>query len=75
MNENIEDMVRTTKRGSLMILTGQISSTIVLAIGMLFVAKLLGPSNYGSFNKAQSVVQIAFQELAHLRELDPKLLD
>ena len=60
MNENIDDMVRTTTRGSLMILTGQISSTIVLAIGMLFVAKLLGPSNFGSFNKAQSVVQIAF---------------
>ncbi len=60
MDEKIEDMVKTTTRGSLMILAGQISSTIVLAIGMLFVAKLLGPSNYGSFNKAQSVVQIAF---------------
>jgi O-antigen/teichoic acid export membrane protein len=60
MDEKIEDMVKTTTRGSLMILAGQIASTIVLAIGMLFVAKLLGPSNYGSFNKAQSVVQIAF---------------
>jgi len=60
LDEKIEDMVKTTTRGSLMILAGQIASTIVLAIGMLFVAKLLGPSNYGSFNKAQSVVQIAF---------------
>jgi len=56
----IDDLVKTTTRGSLFLLLGQISSTLVLALGMLLVARFLGPSDYGSFNKAQSVVQIVF---------------
>ncbi|MCW4012504.1 MAG: flippase [Candidatus Bathyarchaeota archaeon] len=59
MDENIEDLVKTTTRGSLILLIGQISSTFILAFGMLVVARILGPVSYGSFNKAQSVVQIA----------------
>jgi O-antigen/teichoic acid export membrane protein len=60
MEEDIEELVKTSTRGSIIILAGQISSTLVLAIGMLLVAKFLGPSNYGSFNKALSILQIAF---------------
>ena len=57
---DINDLVKTTTRGSLILLLGQVSSTLVLALGMLLVARFLGPSDYGSFNKAQSVVQIVF---------------
>ena len=60
MDKNIEDLVKTTTRGSLILFLGQISSTFILAFGMLLVARFLGEANYGSFNKAQSVVQIAF---------------
>ena len=60
MDENIEDLVKTTTRGSLILFIGQISSTFILSFGMLLVARFLGSANYGSFNKAQSVVQIAF---------------
>jgi O-antigen/teichoic acid export membrane protein len=60
MDQNIEDLVKTTTRGSLILLAGQVSSTFILALGMLLVARFLGDSAYGSFNKAQSVVQIGF---------------
>ncbi len=59
MDDNIEDLVKTTTRGSLILLIGQVSSTFILAFGMLVVARILGPVSFGSFNKAQSVVQIA----------------
>ena len=54
----LDELVETTTRGSLILLLGQVSGTVILAIGMLLVARFLGPSEYGSFNKAQSVVQI-----------------
>ncbi len=55
----IEDLIKTTTKGSLILLLGQISSTLVLAIGMLLVARFLGPANYGSFHKTHSVISIA----------------
>ena len=59
MDNDIEDLVKTTTRGSLILLVGQVSSTLILAMGMLLVARFLGPVSFGAFNKAQSVVQIA----------------
>jgi O-antigen/teichoic acid export membrane protein len=59
MEKNLEDLVKTTTRGSLILLVGQVSSTLILAIGMMLVARFLGPTSFGSLNKAQSVVQIA----------------
>lgn len=56
----IDDLVKTTTRGSLILMLGQISSTLVLAAGMLLVARFLGPSNYGSYSKASSVISIVF---------------
>lgn len=60
MDEKIGDMVKTTTKGGLILLFGQILSTFILAFGMMFVARLLGDVQYGIFNVAQSVVQIAF---------------
>ena len=59
MDHDIEDLVKTTTRGSLILLVGQVSSTVILAGGMLLVARFLGPINFGSFNIAQSIVHIA----------------
>ncbi len=59
MDENLKDLVKTTTRGSLILFLGQVSSTFILAFGMLVVARLLGSPSFGAFNKAQSVVQIA----------------
>ncbi len=59
MDKNIEDLVKTSTRGSLILLVGQLSSTLILATGMLLVARFLGPVKFGSFNIAQSVVHIA----------------
>jgi O-antigen/teichoic acid export membrane protein len=59
LDESIGEMVKTTTRGGLILLIGQILSTFILAFGMMFVARLLGDVQYGAFNVAQSVVQIA----------------
>jgi O-antigen/teichoic acid export membrane protein len=59
LDEKIGDMVKKTTRGGLILLVGQIVSTFILAFGMMFVARLLGAQQYGKFNAAQSVVQIA----------------
>jgi len=59
MDNDIESLVKATTRGSLILMLGQVSSTLILAIGMLLVARFLGSVSYGSFTKAQSIVQIA----------------
>jgi len=59
MDQDIDDLVKTTTRGSIILLIGQVSSTLILAAGMLLVARFLGPSKYGLFNKSQSVIGIA----------------
>ncbi len=59
MGDNLEDLVRQTTRGSLILLLGQVSSTLVLAVGMLLVANLLGAQSFGKFNMAQSIVSMA----------------
>jgi len=59
MGDSLKDLVRTTTRSSLILLLGQVSSTAILAVGMLLVARLLGPINFGSYSKAQSVVSTA----------------
>ena len=59
MGENLDDLVKQTTRGSLILLLGQVSSTLVLAVGMLLVANLLGAQSFGKFNMAQSIVSMA----------------
>ncbi len=59
MGDNLDDLVRQTTRGSLILLLGQVSSTLVLAVGMLLVANLLGAQSFGKFNMAQSIVSMA----------------
>lgn len=59
MGENLDDLVKQTTRGSLILLLGQVSSTLVLAVGMLLVANLLGAQSFGKFNMAQSIVNMA----------------
>ena len=59
MKEELQDLVKVTTRGSFILLIGKVSSTLLLALGTLLVARFLGPVNYGSLNKADSVVSIA----------------
>jgi len=45
--EGFNETVRGSARGSLLLMTGQIVSTIVSALTIIVVARLLGPENYG----------------------------
>lgn len=56
MGERLKEMVRTSTRGSFILLAGHVGGTVILAVGTLFVARLLGDTSYGNFNKALSVV-------------------
>ena len=60
MDENFKRLVKSSTQGGLTLFLGQVVSTIVLSIGMLLVARFLGPTDYGAFNKAQSIVQFAY---------------
>ena len=45
--EGFNETVRGSARGSLLLMTGQIVSTIVSALTIIIVARLLGPDQYG----------------------------
>ena len=63
--QNFGDLLKNSARGSLILLVGQVTSTIILAVGILFVARVLGSSEFGLFNIALAPVTIAtlFQNL------------
>jgi len=52
MTESLEDIAETSVRGSLFLFIGYFSSLVILAIGSIIVARLLGPDGYGIFSLA-----------------------
>ncbi|MGB9622645.1 MAG: oligosaccharide flippase family protein, partial [Candidatus Bathyarchaeia archaeon] len=52
MTESLEDIAETSVRGSLFLFVGYFSSLVILAIGSIIVARLLGPDGYGIFSLA-----------------------
>ena len=42
-------MAQTTAKGSIHLLWGLVASTIISAMGTIFIARLLGPENYGLY--------------------------
>lgn len=47
-------MAQTTAKGSIHLLWGLLASTIISAVGTIFIARLLGPENYGLYTIAIS---------------------
>ncbi|MFH2110720.1 MAG: oligosaccharide flippase family protein [Candidatus Bathyarchaeota archaeon] len=45
--EGLNEAVRGSARGSLLLMVGQVASTVVSALTVMAVARLLGPENYG----------------------------
>ena len=45
--EGLNEAVRGSARGSLLLMVGQVVSTVVSALTVMVVARLLGPENYG----------------------------
>jgi len=47
LDEDLNEDVRGSARGSLLLMVGQVTSTVVSALTVMIVARLLGPENYG----------------------------
>jgi PST family polysaccharide transporter len=45
--EGLDEAVKESARGSLLLMVGQVVSTLVSALTIMIVARLLGPENYG----------------------------
>ena len=60
----ITDIAKATARGGFFLFFGNMSSTVILAISSILVARLLGPENYGLYAVAFVVPQllIAFSD-------------
>jgi len=56
---NLSDMVRRSARGSLILMLGQIASTLIAAVGVILVARFLGSTSYGQVTVAMIPVSIA----------------
>jgi len=55
--EGFNETVRGSARGSLLLMTGQIVSTIVSALTIIIVARLLGPGKYGVVTVVMAPIQ------------------
>jgi len=47
VNTGLATIAEDTARGGIFLFTGSTLSTIILAVGSIFIARLLGPDNYG----------------------------
>jgi O-antigen/teichoic acid export membrane protein len=52
MSNELGEVARVSARGSFLLFIGNASSTIILALGSIIVARLLGPENYGLYTIA-----------------------
>jgi O-antigen/teichoic acid export membrane protein len=59
MVEDFSEMIEKSARGSLVLMLGQMASTLINALGVIYVARLLGSSNYGLISIALIPVNVA----------------
>lgn len=59
MLEDFSEMLEKSARGSMILMLGQMASTIISALGVIIVARILGSVNYGVLNVAIIPVNIA----------------
>ncbi len=57
--EGFNETVRGSARGSLQLMTGQIASTLVSALTIIVVARLLGPDQYGVVTVVMAPIGLA----------------
>ena len=52
MSTELSDVAKASARGSFFLFLGTTSSTIIMALGSILIARLLGPENYGLYTIA-----------------------
>ncbi|NIQ06694.1 MAG: flippase [Candidatus Korarchaeota archaeon] len=55
MTEELRDLAEKTAHGSFFLIFGSVFSQVVLGVGSILVARLLGPEGYGKYSLALSV--------------------
>ncbi|MBD3206153.1 oligosaccharide flippase family protein, partial [Candidatus Bathyarchaeota archaeon] len=65
LDQDLGGILKQSAKGSFILMIGQILSTLILAIGVLIVANLLGQEDFGLLNTAMAPVSIAmiFQDM------------
>jgi len=59
MSQSFPDMVRGSARGSLVLIIGQVITTIISALTIIWIARVIGSTNYGLYTIALVPVGIA----------------
>jgi O-antigen/teichoic acid export membrane protein len=59
MGEDFSEMIEKSARGSLVLMLGQMASTLISAIGVIIIARLLGSTSYGLISIAIIPVNVA----------------
>jgi stage V sporulation protein B len=59
MSEEYSKLVRQTAHGSLALLVGQVLSAVILAVGTIIVAGIIGPIHYGEYSKVFVPISMA----------------
>jgi O-antigen/teichoic acid export membrane protein len=60
VNYKLEDVARDSARGGFFLFSGTAISTIVLAVGSILIARILGPELYGQYALAMAVPQLMY---------------
>lgn len=59
LSDEYNKLVRQTAHGSLFLLIGQVLSTVILSVSMIYVAGVIGSVQYGEYSKVLVPVNIA----------------
>ena len=60
LNRDLSRVVKQSARGSLVLVVGQVISTVVSALGMIYVSKVLGSTSFGIVAIAQVPIGFAY---------------
>jgi O-antigen/teichoic acid export membrane protein len=62
---SFSDMIQTYAQGTLVLILGQMVSTLISAIGTIIIARILGPSSFGILSIALIPISIALMFIAN----------
>ena len=59
MSKGFSDMIQTYAQGTFILVLGKMASALISAIGVILIARFLGPTRFGILSIAQIPVSIA----------------
>jgi stage V sporulation protein B len=60
LDRELSKVLKRSARGSLILVMGQVASTVIVALGMIYISRVLGSTTFGIVSIAQAPIGVAY---------------